>query len=68
MCRKKRFFVCCSALFELQQNIKHVPAKSLWEGWVYTGNRLKVGRCREGVEADRQACVCSRPNSRFCEF
>lgn len=56
MCRKKRFFVYCFALFEVQQYIKQVAAKSPWEGWVYIGNRLKVGGYREGVEADRSAC------------
>lgn len=46
---KKRFFVCCSALFEVQQYIKQVVAKSPCR----IGNRLKMGGCMEGVEADR---------------
>lgn len=50
---ENRFIVCCSALFELQQCTNPVVAKSPRENLVYVGNKLRVGRCRERVEADR---------------
>lgn len=62
---KKDFFVCCSALFELQQYENQVPAKYLREGWVYIGNRLKVCGCGEECKVIGKLVCVPGPTAGF---